>query len=84
MGFGSRGVILNANWKPNPITIFYNANGGTGTVSPTSTYYDNPDTKLRKNTFERQGFTLKKNEEWNTSPNGTGTSYSSEQLIDNS
>ena len=51
--------------------ISYNANGGSGTTSAQTKYYDNSLT-LRANGFTRSGYTFKR---WNTNASDTGTGY---------
>ena len=74
MGNSSGTLVLYANWKPNPYTIYYDANGGEGAVTPSSMAYDTK-AQLRANAFTRTGYRLKEGAEWNTMPDGTGTSY---------
>lgn len=75
-GIRNLGIVLSANWKANPYTIYYDANGGMGAVAPSSMAYDTT-APLRANTFTRTGYRLKEGAEWNTKPDGTGTSYKS-------
>jgi hypothetical protein len=62
--------------------VVYNSNGGSGSVLSTEFYYDVKQ-PLNQNTFTRTGYKLKPGAEWNTKKDGTGTSYSSEQLVRN-
>ena len=73
--------MMLANWKPNSYTIQYHANGGVGTVAATTATYDS-SVLLRENTFTRVGY-KQGTYAWNTKPDGTGTSYSSGQLVKN-
>lgn len=82
VGNQSHGITLYANWQPNNYTVTYDANGGAGTVFPTSFAY-NQANYLRVNSFYRTGYYLVPGSEWNTKPNGTGTSYGSNQLVNN-
>ncbi len=50
-------------------TVTFNANGGTGTMTP---QVANVSTALTTNTFMREGYTFSG---WNTLANGTGTNY---------
>jgi uncharacterized repeat protein (TIGR02543 family) len=50
-------------------TVTFDANGGKGVVAPEK---EDQPTPLTINTFTRSGYTFVN---WNTSPNGTGTSY---------
>ena len=51
-------------------TVTFNANGGTGSMSPQTT---NVPTALTANAFTRTGYTFSN---WNTLANGTGVTYS--------
>ena len=82
VGTQSHGITLYANWQPNSYTIIYNANGGGGIIAPTTFSYDQAN-NLRVNYFYRAGYYLPPGEEWNTKPDGTGTSYGSNQLVKN-
>ena len=46
-----------ANWVPNPSSITYNANGGTGSMSSDSAPYNEGFT-VRENEFSRPGYTF--------------------------
>ena len=50
-------VTLYAVWKPNPYTISYKANGGTGSTVSSSHTYDEAK-KLTPNSFTRTGYTF--------------------------
>ena len=50
-------VTLYAAWTPNPYTIIYNANGGTGSTASSSHTYDEAKT-LTANSFTRTGYTF--------------------------
>ena len=76
---GEGEVNLYAQWKPISYLIEYNANEGTGEMDNQSMTYDVGE-KLTKNTFIRKGY---KFIGWNTTSDGTGTSYSDEQSINN-
>ncbi|MBR5046434.1 InlB B-repeat-containing protein [Candidatus Saccharibacteria bacterium] len=69
-------VTLYAQWEVNAVvTIVYNANGGTGTVSSHSVNSGSAIT-IKANGFTRSGFTFNG---WNTKPDGTGTSFAAGQ-----
>ena len=70
-------MTLYAQWEINTYTITFYANGGSGAMSNQSAAY-NTEVKLDKNIFTRTGYTFTG---WNTSTNGSGTSYSDEQSI---
>ncbi|MCF2706958.1 InlB B-repeat-containing protein, partial [Arcanobacterium haemolyticum] len=68
----SGGATLVAQWKANPATISYNANGGTGTISDTTGVTDGKTTVANAAVMRREGYRFI---EWNTAADGTGTSY---------
>ena len=86
------GNELTAKWVSNAYTIIYDANGGTVqsnykndssiammSGSLRTTYGQNgQETGIFENIFERPGYTFK---EWNTKADGTGSSYTPEQII---
>lgn len=82
VGSRDHGITMYANWMANTYTVTYDANGGTGSVLPTDFTYDETQA-LSENTFIRTGYKLKTGEEWNTKADGTGTSYSSSQVVSN-
>ena len=63
------GVTLYAQWTPIPHTVTFNANGGTGSMSPQTA---SAPTALTLNAFTQSGYTFSG---WNTLANGTGTAY---------
>ncbi len=67
----AQNVSLTANASANTYTIFYNANGGSGTMSSdTATYNTGYTTKA--NGFTRTGYTFA---DWNEKAEGTGTNW---------
>jgi len=68
-----------AKFEPHKYTINFNRNGGSGTISSLTLNYDD-EIALTKNAFTKLGHTFKC---WNTNADGTGTSYTDEQLIKN-
>ena len=73
------GLTVNSNYEVtynpgeltiNPVVIF-NANGGTGSMANEKATY-NTSTTLTENAFTKNGATFK---EWNTSADGSGTTY---------
>lgn len=69
-----------ATWTANTYTVAFNANNGTGTMSNQSFTYDETAKALTTNTFTRSGYTFNG---WNTQTNGTGTSYTDGQSVQN-
>lgn len=54
-------------------TVYYNANGGTGSMDSQSFYPDDGESiTIKSNAFSKSGYSFEK---WNTSPDGIGTSY---------
>ena len=74
-------VTVKANFKPvsptEKCTITFDKNGGLGTMNPQQVNKGTA-TKLRKNTFTRNGYEFKN---WNTKSDGSGTSYADEDNI---
>ena len=54
---GNKTVTLYAVWVPITTTLYYNANGGDGTMGTTRLVYDEEYTAA-KNTFTREGYTF--------------------------
>ena len=61
----------------NQISVYYDANGGTGTMNSQDFIVGIPQ-NLATSTFTRIGYTF---EGWNTEPDGSGVSYSDQQNI---
>ena len=57
--------------------INFNSNGGTGTMA-SQIFISDKSTAIKKNTFLRSGYIFTG---WNTESDGTGTSYTDEQVI---
>lgn len=75
-------VTLYAQWELEQLptyTVRYNANGGRGTMSDSIMDVDTYE-KLRKNEFTRDGYTF---EGWNRKPDGSGMSYTDEEMVMN-
>ena len=74
-------VTVKANFKQNTptekCTITFDKNGGSGTMNPQQVNKGTA-TKLKKNTFTRDGYSFKN---WNTKSDGSGTSYAEEGNI---
>lgn len=61
-------ITLFAQWTLNTFTINYNANGGTGTTSPTTWTYPTSSGQVRSNNFSRTNFVFAG---WATSSGGS-------------
>jgi len=70
---------LTARWSAKQYTIYYNANGGTGSMSTTTATYDQSAT-LRSNNFSRVGWTFLG---WSTNKNATSPDYSNAASVKN-
>lgn len=78
----TNGDIINlyAQWAPITYTIEYNGNGAIGGITPSVTHtYDKPG-KIQENGFIRDNFRFV---EWNTKPDGSGTTYTPGQEVVN-
>lgn len=64
----ANGRKVYAKWIANPYTVYYNANGGHGSIPPQSVEYDQTF-RLSPNTFTRTGYTFLN---WNTYPDAVG------------
>lgn len=73
------GFELTATWVDGDYTVFFIANGGTGTMESQPMKQDEPQS-LFSNVFSRPGHTFTG---WNTEPDGTGTSYSDKESVTN-
>jgi uncharacterized repeat protein (TIGR02543 family) len=70
-------ITLYAQWTPLPMrTVTFDANGGTGTMSPQTA---NVPTALTLNAFTRTGYSFSG---WNTTAGGTGTAYANGAIYD--
>ncbi len=66
-----------AIWSLDEVTVTFNANGGTGTMSVQNVPYDT-STQLNQNEFTREGYTFAG---WTTNENGTGEEYANEESV---
>jgi len=76
------GILLDLGWtlpeiNPNAVWINFNANGGTGNMTP-QPFLPLLAQNLKINAFTRAGYTFKN---WNTLPDGTGTAYTDREII---
>ena len=69
-----------AHWKPITYNISYNGNGNTGGSTAASTHTYDTAKSLNGNGFEKTGYSFTG---WNTSSNGSGTSYSDKASVKN-
>ena len=61
-------------WIVSKAVVYYNANGGSGSMDSQSFYPDDGESiTIKSNAFSRSGYSFEK---WNTSSDGSGTSYS--------
>ncbi|MEE1303536.1 MAG: InlB B-repeat-containing protein [Agathobacter sp.] len=73
-------VALYAIWNPNPYSIIFIGNGHTsGTTARKEMTYDKAD-KLTKLGYLKKGYSFVN---WNTKPDGTGTSYGESATVKN-
>lgn len=73
-------LTLYVNWKPIKYTIYFDGNyGNSGSTASMNVDYDS-SVNLSPNGFYKNAHTFTN---WNTSPYGTGTSYSNKQEIKN-
>lgn len=68
-----------AQWSPISYTIKYYSNGGSGSMNDSIHNYDS-DKKLSANSYTKTGYTFKN---WTTKANGTGNTYTDQQLVRN-
>lgn len=76
-------ITLYAIWTKNKYTVIYNPNAPTETTTGSmenSKYEYNTTARLSENGYQRTGYTFKN---WNTKPDGTGTTYNNGQEIEN-
>lgn len=76
-------ITLYAIWTKNKYTVIYNQNAPTETTTGSmenSKYEYNTTARLSENEYQRTGYTFKN---WNTKPDGTGTTYNNGQEIEN-
>ncbi|MBO5096596.1 MAG: InlB B-repeat-containing protein [Bacilli bacterium] len=75
----SEDLVLYAMWTPINYEVIFFSNNGQGLEGRQVMVYDD-EFQLMELTFDYLGYTFK---EWNTKPDGTGTSYSNGQIVKN-
>ena len=78
-GSSSWDAVINVQMRYINYSVIFNANGGSGTMSNQSFTYGTAK-NLIKNSFTRTGYTFVG---WNTKADGSGTSYSDGELVNN-
>ena len=74
-------ITLNAVWQANTYEVIFNGNGNDGDTSmPNQEFTYDVEDNLSSNIYTKEGMVFK---EWNTEPDGSGTSYSNEALVSN-
>lgn len=71
---------LHATFKPITYKIDFNGNGNTSGEMNSQTFSYSTAQNLNTNAFQRKGYTFNG---WNTNANGTGTSYTDKQQVNN-
>ena len=77
--FGSEDGELRARYDANWYGVYFNANGGSGTMKAKKYYYDK-EYVLAANTFTKSGYVFVG---WNTAKNGSGESFLNSQRVTN-
>jgi uncharacterized repeat protein (TIGR02543 family) len=67
-----------ADFALNQYQVQYDANGGAGSEMPLQEYFYGEPQKLLANTYIRKGYEFLG---WNTSPDGTGSSFADEEQV---
>ena len=70
-------LTLYALWTPNPLTVHFDVNGGTGVMNDQIFAYEVPQA-LNAHSFSREGHGFTG---WNTAADGTGTGYADGQTL---
>lgn len=73
----SKSMTLHAQWEPVVCIVTFDANGGTGEMDPQYFFAGEPQ-PLTANTYVLEDYWFKG---WNTSADGTGTSYTDGQAV---
>jgi len=77
---GAGDVTLYAQWTPITYTVAYNDNGSTSGSTASSSHTYDVSKALTANGFSKTGYNFAG---WNTAANGSGTSYSNQQSVQN-
>ena len=77
--FPAADAVYTAQWAVNAYTVAFDANEGTGTMTPQVFTYDT-EQPLTQNTFTRSSFLFAG---WNTQADGSGTAYTDRQSVKN-
>lgn len=72
-------VTLYAQWTPISYSVVFDANGASGTMADQTMTYDTASA-LTANSFTRSGYLF---QGWNTSADGSGTSYEDGPSVEN-
>ena len=68
------------SFSTNTYTVAFRGNGHTGGTTPNQTFTYGTGQNLNANGYTKTGYTFKN---WNTNANGTGTSYTNRQYVNN-
>jgi uncharacterized repeat protein (TIGR02543 family) len=74
------GVTMHAQWTAHTYTVTYDANGGDGGSTTSSTHTYDQDKALTANGFTRTDYSFGR---WNTQTDGSGTNYTDGQSVTN-
>ena len=77
---GAASISASFSRTANQYSIIYNCNGGTPTTAYSSGHTYDLSANLKANQCSRSGFSY---QGWNTAANGSGTSYTDQQVVSN-
>ena len=77
---GAASISASFSRTANQYSIIYNCNGGTPTTAYSSVHTYDLSANLKANQCSRSGFSY---QGWNTAANGSGTSYTDQQVVSN-
>ena len=75
---GTMNLNLKAMWIVNSYQVAFNGNGSTNGVMESECFNYDEAKALNKNAYSKDGYSFKN---WNTKADGSGTTYSDEQII---